>query len=293
MKDLGRELKLQFQERLGSPLIGSFVISWALWNHRLLFVLFSDLPVRARFEFIDTVLYPDGLTILRKAIIAPGVFALLYIYLYPIVAQFINKSWLPRQVKLKEQSDMFLSGRLLTPEEGEKIINEARRIRSEAREEIRKVYLELENIRKPAAEITDATTAPDKDPNAEAIEKLRRRIDDLARNMDRDVYQRPEEIFPGLLGPEPNLSEDAIQLLVDAAKDERGAVRYVPVIGGLVFEANGKQFIEGEEPRSRARWESALQELISAKYLEHLNGQYHRVTKAGFNRADRLKPPQV
>ncbi len=37
------EIKSAVSSRFNSPLLGTFIVSWLAWNHRLIFVLFSSL----------------------------------------------------------------------------------------------------------------------------------------------------------------------------------------------------------------------------------------------------------
>jgi hypothetical protein len=56
VNEIVKSAKAQLSERIASPLIGSFVISWCLWNYKFLVILFSASafmwPVRETFSLV-------------------------------------------------------------------------------------------------------------------------------------------------------------------------------------------------------------------------------------------------
>ncbi|GEM_PF-1148743 len=68
--------------RLSSAFLFSFVVSFAAWNYRAIFVLFSRLDVRERFEYIDNVIYANN-SKLVFLLILPLASATAYILLGP------------------------------------------------------------------------------------------------------------------------------------------------------------------------------------------------------------------
>src|SRR5207249_1987974 len=62
----------------------------------------------------------------------------------------------------------------------------------------------------------------------------------------------------------PGLSREAQTLLKEAVQDPSGTVIRLPHIGGLIIQTHEKGFVEEGNPRSRAIWEGALQELQAA-----------------------------
>jgi hypothetical protein len=131
MKNIIESVRLQIYERLSSPLFGSFVISWAGWNYRFLFVLLSSLPIEKRFEFIDGHIYTAWWEILNDCIIKPALTAILFVLLYPRISKFFYKDWLQRQVETKELRDEIEKATLLTREESQAIRLEIIKTRDE------------------------------------------------------------------------------------------------------------------------------------------------------------------
>jgi len=91
----------------------------------------------------------------------------------------------------------------------------------------------------------------------------------------------------------PRLSREAQTLLKEAAKDPTGAVLRVRVMGGLIIQTNGKSFAgQGGDPRIRARWEGAIEELKSLGLIVdrgHKN-EVFSVTRQGYEIAELLNP---
>ena len=88
----------------------------------------------------------------------------------------------------------------------------------------------------------------------------------------------------------PQLSEEAKELLLQAAKNTAGAIVRVRSAGGLVIQAGGKSFVESGDKRSEARWNGALEELLNYGLVNDPTGkgQLFDVTREGFEVADEL-----
>ena len=89
----------------------------------------------------------------------------------------------------------------------------------------------------------------------------------------------------------PLLSEEAKELLLAAAEDQDGNVMSVAMMSGRIIQTNGRQFIEDGNPRSRAAWEGALQELVSNGLLEAIGykNEIFQMTREGYKMAELLK----
>jgi hypothetical protein len=103
MDDLIKSFKAQLYDRVTSPLLSSFLISWAVWNHRLIFVLTtSDLKLNERFSFVDNILYPTWIQVIGRGIAWPLLSALALLLLYPIPGRWIYEYVRKEQKRLKE-----------------------------------------------------------------------------------------------------------------------------------------------------------------------------------------------
>ena len=89
----------------------------------------------------------------------------------------------------------------------------------------------------------------------------------------------------------PTLDEAASVLLVEAAADRTGTILKLNLIGGLTVQTNGKQFVERNNPRSRAIWEAAVNDLELKGLIEagSPKKEVYRVTNDGYTHADVLR----
>lgn len=117
--------RVQFVERFSSPLIGSFVISWCLWNFKFFVILFSKESVAETFRLIDTFVFPTSEAVFQRGIVYPLLSACAYIFLYPIPARFVY-SFTRRQAKAIDE--------LRKKHDNEKLITENER--TELREQV-------------------------------------------------------------------------------------------------------------------------------------------------------------
>ena len=90
------------------------------------------------------------------------------------------------------------------------------------------------------------------------------------------------------------LSEEAKELLLQAAKSNAGKILRARNRDSLVIQAGGKSFAETGDKRSEARWNGALEELEQNGLIEALSykRQVFNLTHAGFAMADALNESQ-
>ena len=88
-----------------------------------------------------------------------------------------------------------------------------------------------------------------------------------------------------------NLSDDAKELLIEAADDQFRGIHKARTMGGLTIHTNGKDFGEMGDKRSEARWEQALRELVGHELVTDPRGkdQYFEVTHNGFEIVDHVR----
>jgi hypothetical protein len=88
----------------------------------------------------------------------------------------------------------------------------------------------------------------------------------------------------------PALSEAAQQLLLEAASDTNGTVVMLASLDGLSVDANHRNFVEHDNPRSEAKWRGAVNELHGLGLIEDRGGkgELFYVTDRGYALADEL-----
>ena len=87
--ELVKTVRLHLSERLTSPLMGAFVVSWCLWNYRTILVLLSEEPVLEKFRILHEVVYPDWQHNLGSGLVFPLATCLVYLFLYPYPAKLV------------------------------------------------------------------------------------------------------------------------------------------------------------------------------------------------------------
>jgi hypothetical protein len=107
----------------------------------------------------------------------------------------------------------------------------------------------------------------------------------LARVMDKSLTEAREPLASR--APDTVLSEDAVELLVEASRDKYGSILCTRTNSGDSMQANGKEFIDDRSVRLYARWKAALQELIDGGLLEQndSDGETFELTNSGFTLA--------
>ncbi|MGJ8655064.1 MAG: hypothetical protein ACSHX6_01335 [Akkermansiaceae bacterium] len=101
MKDLVNSVKNQISSRCSSPLFGAFVLSWLTFNHKYLFILFSEGEVDSRLELAGKTSFPNWNSALINGICYPLGSALIFLLLYPLLAIAVFAYWEKTQVWLK------------------------------------------------------------------------------------------------------------------------------------------------------------------------------------------------
>ena len=90
----------------------------------------------------------------------------------------------------------------------------------------------------------------------------------------------------------PMLSREAQTLLKEASRDPTGVILHVSTFGGASLRTNGQSFGAHGDPRNRATWEGALEELEN----EHLiiskgyKREVFEVTREGYDVAEVINP---
>lgn len=115
------QVKAAVVERFNSPFLGAFIVSWLLWNHRVFFVLFSDLSIDARFHYIDERLYPTVGSFLALNLIGPLASALAYIFLLPWPTEWVHRWNLQRKLRLWYSEKEAEGSRFLTQVESDEL----------------------------------------------------------------------------------------------------------------------------------------------------------------------------
>lgn len=122
--DIFKSIKGAIYERTTSPLIGTFIVSWIIWNYKFFVVLLSSMAAPEKLSYIECTLYPDWKSFLCVGALGPLITALLFLFIYPYPARFVFRFWHQRQKELKEIRQQIENETPLTTEESRKIRRE-------------------------------------------------------------------------------------------------------------------------------------------------------------------------
>ena len=117
-------------------------------------------------------------------------------------------------------------------------------------------------------------------------------FDAVLRELVPETLARTDVTQEGVSsGGLPGLSDDEITLLVDGAEDPEGTILKFKTMGGTFIQVNGEVYGDPEDPRSVARWEAAIRNLLSQGFVEDTNGndRIFQITHDGYTAADGLR----
>ena len=131
-KDLSKEIKAALYDRVGDPLISSFVFFFVTWNWRFFYMLVRPGNASTESAIESAISYFDW-----SSIIAPITFSLLYVFGYSWLRKHVVAYWYMRQTNALNAKRRAENSKLLTQEEGQ-------RLRDQAEDEGRKLIARLE-----------------------------------------------------------------------------------------------------------------------------------------------------
>jgi hypothetical protein len=88
-----------------------------------------------------------------------------------------------------------------------------------------------------------------------------------------------------------DLSDEEKELIIEASNDPSGTVMKLAYLGGFDIQTNGKRLNSDFEPRTRATWQAAIENLVKDDILEErgYKGEVFALTLYGYKIADNLK----
>lgn len=105
MDDIIKSVKAFLYERSSSPLLGAFIVSWCVWNYQSLIIVFSNSDFGKKIEALNEYFSIASLSIysfdipssLVNGLIFPSILTILYIFIYPFVAEPVYEHALKKQ----------------------------------------------------------------------------------------------------------------------------------------------------------------------------------------------------
>ena len=119
--EIVKSAKAQLSERIASPLIGSFAISWSLWNYKFLVILFSAASVSQTFALVDIMVFPTTWSLILNGVLLPAATTFAYLFLYPYPAKYVYEFTRRRQKVINEVRQRIEDETPLTIEESRQL----------------------------------------------------------------------------------------------------------------------------------------------------------------------------
>ena len=122
LEEFEKSVKATLYDRLASPLIGSYVTAWCVFNYKVILIIFSDLQYTQKSEYIDALFVPWWNYPIRYGF--PLLWSAFYILFYPWISKKVFRIW---QQYIKDKRDIknkIEGSRLLTLAESEAIRTE-------------------------------------------------------------------------------------------------------------------------------------------------------------------------
>lgn len=168
-----KSAKAQISERIASPLIGSFSLSWCLWNYKFLVILFSNTSVSQTFSLVDSVAFPTTGSLVINGVLLPALTAVIYIFVYPYPARFVYEFTRRRQKEINEIRQRIEDETLLTIEESRKIRADIVQFEKKHQEEVDRLNTEISRVKDEVANrdsvVPPKTTGADTRPTQSLV----------------------------------------------------------------------------------------------------------------------------
>lgn len=186
IKDIATAIKANLYDRATSPLFVTFAISWVLWNYRLIITLFSSMPVKEKFTYIDAILYASPYATFGIGFCFPLLTAGVFIFAYPYPAKYVFEFWRNRQKELKEVKQKIEDETPLTIEESKQLRRQLFDIQGKHDMQQRQLSDEIDYLKQKLEESQKDTQLSNLSPREESSESHK----DISADMN---FSSPEK----------------------------------------------------------------------------------------------------
>jgi hypothetical protein len=90
--DLKKTISSTLYERVTSPLIGSFAVSWSIWNYKFFLIILSSGPYSQKKVYLDEM-FPGFWLNTFNMFVMPLCGTCFYLFAYPHIAKFVYEIW--------------------------------------------------------------------------------------------------------------------------------------------------------------------------------------------------------
>jgi hypothetical protein len=163
LDEIMQSMKAHLYDRAVSPLMGSFIVSWAVWNYKFILIFMSGLDATEKFKIIDTLLFPTWTQVALQGSIYPLITALAYLYIYPHPAKKVFEYSRGQQKDISDIKKKIERESLLTVNESRAIRGEIYKLEESLQKEIGRKDGEIQRLK---MEIDSISTQPNKKINS-------------------------------------------------------------------------------------------------------------------------------
>jgi hypothetical protein len=223
LDDLTKTIKAQLYDRATSPLSGAFIVSWAVWNYKIIVILVASMPAVQKLTYIDAYLFPTYQEVLLRGGVFPLLSALAYIFLYPFPSKFVYEFSRNRQKELKQIQQQIDDDTPMTQEEVRELRKESMRVMQDYEQQIAQRSAEVTRLREMLAEAQKNQSSMDIGTvlqRVPALEELNHEQEEILLRIGNNVG---DGMSPSVFINQP----DADKVLVQHNLDELERMGYV------------------------------------------------------------------
>ncbi len=172
MDEILKSVKAYLYDKSTSPLFGCFVISWLVWNYRVVLTIFSGESLESKFRVIEELFETINVTLwdvhfnvsgeLVNAFMVPAIATIFYIYVYPFLAKPVYEHSLSRQKELRVIKQKEENNRLLSVEESRELYQKLAQLQDEADKETERYRKQVSSLSQTIVELQKETETDNK-----------------------------------------------------------------------------------------------------------------------------------
>jgi hypothetical protein len=194
MEDLKKSVGAIITERLSSPLISTFAISWAFWNSKFFVILISNNSVTVTYKLIQELCFPNWYMSFFNGLVAPATLTIFYLYYLPTPLKLAYEQWSRTQKETKDIKQRWEDEELLGAADAQVLRRNLRLSEGKLEEfevEVRKLKAELRQSDLKAADFQEVlrTTEEERKKAVEELQVTHAAIDQ-ARNSAHEAEDR-------------------------------------------------------------------------------------------------------
>lgn len=188
-ENLLKSTEESIRDRLDSPILISFGISWAAWNYEFLMILASANSVTVTLKLVKDIAFPGEWDWALTGFLYPALATAAYIFLYPYPARFVYGYLRYQQKKQNRVRQKIDDETVLTQEESRKVYAEieqqrrqAEQLQSQSNQEIQRLRLTISSLERELSEARSAT-----EPSQEVTAEADRRVAEIQVRLTRAI----------------------------------------------------------------------------------------------------------